>query len=102
MPPFSNEQVIAQFASIGVPIEKFFVVGDDPDESLIAYWHPEVGARYLSIEKDEIASACYHYLVHRGARRFASGDEIWQAAAAEKWPGWDTCADAERARSLGV
>ncbi len=93
-----DEQVVARLGSVGVPPENFFVLpGDSEGEGLIAFWHPEVGVRFLIIENDALAKACYEYLLVRGARRFTSGDEIGQAAAAEKWPGWDTCDEAVRA-----
>jgi hypothetical protein len=99
MSPVTDEQVVARLGSLGVSPEHVFVVpGDAEGEGLIAFWHPEVGARFLILENDALAKACYEYLLRRGARRFTSGDEIGQTAAAEKWPGWDTCDEAVRAR----
>ena len=91
MSPIPDEQLIEKLCSMGVPIENFFVVTNDPQvRGLIAFWHPEVGARFLILEKEVLATACYEYLLKRGARRFNSGDEIFQTADAEKWPGWNT------------
>jgi hypothetical protein len=100
MTPITDEQVEAKFASIGVPLENFFVL---PIEStgggLIGFWHPEIGFRLLILEKEDWAKACYAYLLKRGARQFASDEDISKAIYAEKWPRWDTCAAALRHRS---
>ncbi|MFO0852427.1 MAG: hypothetical protein U0871_28280 [Gemmataceae bacterium] len=95
----TDEQVVTRLGSIGVPPESLFVVnGDSEGEGLIAFWHPEVGVRFLILENDALAKACYEYLLRQGVRQFTSGDEIGQTAAAERWPGWDTCDEAIRAR----
>jgi len=100
MSSVTDEQVLARFTSLGVSLDHVFMVPsvDAEDEGLIAFWHPEVGVRFLILENDTLAEACYAFLRRRGARRFASGDDILQTAGVEKWPGWDSCDDAVRAR----
>ena len=105
MSAISDDQVRTELSSLGIPLKYFFTEGSPtPGETegvgLIAFWHPEIGVRYLILEKDNLAHACYRYLLKHGARRFGSGNEIWQTAIAEKWPGWDTCADAVRHRQV--
>src|ERR1700721_2822973 len=101
MSAVADDQVRAELSSIGIPLDNFFTIPSDSEErGLIAFWHPEVGVRYLILEKDNLANACYRYLLKHGARRFSSGNEIGQTAVAEKWPGWDTCADAVRDRQV--
>src|SRR4051794_35764278 len=98
MSAVTAEEVMARLDSLGLPRENMLLLsGDAGQEGLIAFWHPEFGARFLIIENDALAGACYAYLLNRGARRFASGGELVQAAAAEKWPGWDTCEPSLRA-----
>jgi hypothetical protein len=97
----TDEQVAACLESLGVPSEYIFLL-PVPSESrgLIGFWHPEVGFRYLILENDDLAKACYAYLLNRGARRFFTNDELRHAIATEKWLGWDTCADAVRDRQV--
>src|SRR5689334_10389798 len=93
----ADEVVETRLNSLGVPRENLFLLLPDGDaEGMIVLWHPEIGARFVIIEKDELARACYSYLREHGARGFASCQQLLEAAAAEKWPGWDTCADALR------
>jgi hypothetical protein len=92
MSSVTDEQVAAELESLDLPLENMFLL---PAESvgwgLIALWYPEFGLRILILEKAEVAKACYEYLLQRGARQFDSMEQILQAAATEKWPGWDTC-----------
>jgi hypothetical protein len=93
----TDEQVVARLNSLGVPLEYIFVLPiESQKRGLIGFWHQEIGFRYLIIENDEVANACYTYLLNRGARLFNTDEELRQALATEKWPGWDTCADAVR------
>jgi hypothetical protein len=95
----AEEEVVGRLESFGVPRENLFLVhGDDESEGLIMLWHPEIGARYIIIERDSLAKACYAYLFQHGARRFASELQLLEAARTEQWPGWDTCEDLLRAR----
>jgi hypothetical protein len=97
----TDEQVVARLNSLGVPLEYIFVLPiESQNRGLIGFWHQEIGFRYLIIENDKVADACYTYLQNRGARRFNTNEELEQAIATEKWPGWDTCADAVRGRQV--
>ena len=101
MSPVTDEQVVAQLGFFGLPLENFFVFpGESGIGGLIGLSHPAIGFRYLILEDDELAKACYAYLLNRGARQFNTEKELNQAIATEKWPGWDTCDDAARARHL--
>lgn len=93
--------MVTRLGSLGVPPENIFLLPtESKSEGPIGFWHPDVGFRYLILESDELAKACYTYLLNRGARRFDTDEELYRAAAVEKWPGWDTCDDAVRARRL--
>jgi hypothetical protein len=98
----TDEQVVAQLDSLGVPSEYFFLfpVEGSGIGGLIGSWHPEIGFRYLILENDELAKASYAYLMRRGARQFLTTEELNQAISSEKWLGWDTCADAIRERQV--
>ena len=82
----TDDLASSEFAALGLPIENFFVVGDD---DLIAFWHPVVGVRFMILERREIADACREYLAARGVRRFTNASEIVRTSTTEKWPGWD-------------
>jgi hypothetical protein len=83
-----------------VPIENYFIVGGKGEtDGSIVYWDPEIGMRWLIIEQGDIARACKRLLHIVGARRFTSTEELTQAPRLEKWPGWDTCADAVRLKA---
>jgi hypothetical protein len=95
----ADEKVVTRLNSLGVPTENLFLLpGDGDAEGSIVLWHPEIGARFVVIENDELARACYAYLLGHGARRFASCQQFLEAAAAEKWPGWNTCEPALRSQ----
>ena len=101
MSPTTDEEAAAQLSIPGVPPEYVFVLPVNSETGgLIGFWHPEIGFRYLIIENDAMARACYRYLLKRGARGFNTEEELRRAIASEKWPGWDTCADAVRDRSF--
>jgi len=87
-----HEQAVAVLDSYGLPPENMFLLpGDSENEGLIVFWYPQIGMRFLILENDALATACYLHLREREARRFDSPEQILSAAAAEKWPGWDTC-----------
>ena len=88
--PVTPDEVAARIASLG-PLSNVFLVGGS-----IALWFPEIGLRYLIIEWDELAEACRDYLRAAGVRHFESCSELQEALRAEKWEGWDTCADWRR------
>jgi hypothetical protein len=103
MSAISDAQVKTELGSIGIPLDNFFTIpGESEDRGLIAFWYPEIGVRYLILEDNAVAQACYRYLQMRGVRRFLSGDDIVQSSNSEKWPGWDTCSDAIRDRRIGI
>lgn len=93
----TDQKVEAELGSFGIPFENFFLFPvESESRGLIGFWHQAIGFRYLILEDPELAKACYKYLETRGARRFNTNEELSQAIATEKWPGWDTCADAVR------
>ena len=101
----SDEQVVEKLASIGASLENFFLFpierlpwDGDEEPAVIGFWIPEIGFRYLILEKDDLARAAKQYLKKRGARVFAPEEDVWEVAFREKWPGWDTCADVVRDR----
>jgi hypothetical protein len=88
----TNEQVLDRLESLGIPFDKMYLLPSDPeDEGLIAFWYPEIGLRFLILENELLAKACYRYLLERGNRAFNSSEQLLQTAAKERWPGWDTC-----------
>jgi hypothetical protein len=87
----TREQVEQRLHSLGLPIEYMFLItGKSGDNGIMVLWYPEVGARELVIESDELGVACYAYLLNHGARTFTSWEDFRQALATERWPGWDT------------
>jgi hypothetical protein len=92
MSSVTREQVEQRIRGWGVPIGNVFIIAkENEEEGLIAFWHPQIGARTVIIEKEDMGRACYDYLRGIGVRRFASFLELLEAASLEKWPGWDTC-----------
>jgi len=86
-------QVSKVVATLG-PLTNVFLIGEDSGTSgLPIVWYPEIGFRYLLLEKDELAAAVKEYLRAQGVRRFASETDLAEAHRNEQWPGWDTCAD---------
>lgn len=87
----TSEQVEQYFQSLGFPLDQLFLITRETENfGSIVIWHPEFGARGWLIENDEMAQACYGYLVDYGARTFSSWEEFRRAVATEKWPGWDS------------
>ena len=77
MASITEEQVVACIDSFGLPPENmFFFPVESEAEGLIGLWYPESGFRYLIIENDELAKACYTYLLNRGARKFRTTEEL--------------------------
>jgi len=97
MSTVTREQVLDRVAGMG-PLQNVFLVAEDNDPfGLPMIWYPEVGLRYLIIERDELAMAVYEYLRDEAkVRRFTHGWEVSEAMVNEKWQGWDTCADSRR------
>lgn len=92
MSSLTDEQVMARLASLGLPLEYMSVLpGASEREGLIGLWYPDIGFRFLILEDEAVAKACYTYLLKHGARRFESYQRLLETAAKEKWPGWDTC-----------
>jgi len=88
----THEQVERRLHSMGLPMENMFLITEESEnDGIMVLWYPEIGARELLIENDELAMACYAYLLNHGARKFVSWEDFGRALAAEKWPGWDTC-----------
>jgi hypothetical protein len=103
MSTITREQVLEQVEGLGVPLANVFLIAEDDDtEGVIAIWYPEIGLRSLVIEKDELAHAVYRYFQDAGARRFRSWQDLQEAQHAEKWAGWNTCADWRRLEEAAV
>jgi hypothetical protein len=87
----THEQALMRLESLGIPLDDMSLLGGDSEgEGLIAFWHPEIGFRFLILENEALAKACYKYLLERGNRLFHSSEQLLQSATREKWPGWDT------------
>ena len=83
--------------AFGVPLKNVFIIADDNDtQGEIVVWYSEVGLRSIIIEKDDLYTACYHFLREAGVRQFQSWRELGEAQKREKWEGWDTCEDWRR------
>jgi hypothetical protein len=82
-------------ADAGLRLEHYSLVGESVHQSLPVIWLPGVGVRILTIRDHRLAQACKRFLDHRGARRFATIDELLVTAAAERWPEWDKHVPAE-------
>jgi hypothetical protein len=96
MSTVTREQLLEKIAGLG-PLENVFVIAeDDNDRGLPLIWYPEIGFRYLIIEKDDLAQAVHDYLRQARVRRFKSATEVSELCRTEKWAGWDTCADCQR------
>lgn len=93
MSTLTREQVLECLTKY-VPLGNFFLLGEENEigESIM-YWHPQIGLRYLIIEKDDLGLAALRFLREVGVRRFKSELEVSEAMRSEKWEGWDTCAD---------
>ena len=97
MSTVTREQVLERVAGLGPLQNVFLVIGDDDTRGLPLIWYPEIGLRYLIIEKEDVAQAVAEYLRYEAnVRRFKSGLEVSEAMYKEKWVGWDTCADYRR------
>jgi hypothetical protein len=100
MSALTREQVLQRIAGFG-PLENVFLItGDDDTHGLPMVWYPEIGLRYVIIEKDDLAKAVHDYLRQAGVRRFKSESEVSEALETEKWEGWDTCADYRRIKAV--
>jgi hypothetical protein len=96
----TREQLLERIAGLG-SLENVFLIADDNDtHGLPIIWYPEIGFRYLIIEKDDLAQAVYDYLREAGVRRFKSETELQEAQRSEKWQGWDTCEDYRRIKQV--
>ncbi len=97
MSTVTRQEVLEKVAAMG-PLHNVFLIAEDGDPlGLPMIWYPEIGLRYLIIEKDELAQAVNEYLrCEVNVRRFKSEQEISEAMSQEKWEGWDTCADYRR------
>lgn len=97
MSTVTREQVVERVAGLG-PLQNVFLITDNDSYGLPIIWHPEIGFRYLVIERDDLAHAVYDYLREAGVRRFKSEGELLEAQRSERWEGWDTCDDSRRIR----
>jgi hypothetical protein len=96
MSTVTREQVLEWVAKNG-PLQNLFLIAeDDKDPGSVMVWWPDVGLRYMIIERDELYKALKDYLREAGVRRFKSEGEAVEAMYKEKWEGWDTCADYQR------
>jgi hypothetical protein len=86
----SEEQVVGVIDSWGVPLDRIcLVAGTDGKQGSILLWRPTLGAKYTIIEDTAIDAACYVYLLHQGAREFATEREAQVLAQQERWAGWN-------------
>jgi hypothetical protein len=99
MSTVTREQVLERVAGLGPLQNVFLIAGDDDPLGLPIIWYPEIGLRYVIIEKGDLAQAVYQYLrCEAGVRRFKSEREVVEAMSKEKWAGWDACDDYRRTR----
>jgi hypothetical protein len=96
MADVTREQVLEQVAGLGPLSNVSLITTGNNADGLPIVWYPEIGFRYLIIEKDDLARAVHRYLWEAGVRRFKSEAELLEAQRGEKWEGWDTCADYRR------
>jgi hypothetical protein len=101
MSTLSRKEVLERVAGLG-PLENVFLVtGANDTRGLPLIWFPEIGLRYLIIEKDDLAQAVSEYLRYEAkVRRFKSDLEVQEAMRREKWEGWDTCEDYRRMQKV--
>jgi len=92
----TREQVLERVAGLGSLQNVFLIAADNDTFGLPLIWYPEIGLRYLIIEKDDLGQAVYDHLRDAGVRRFRSEEELLEAQRIEKWEGWDTCDDYRR------
>jgi hypothetical protein len=96
MSTVTREQVLERIAGFG-PLRNVFLITKDEDTfGIPIIWYPEIGLRYVIIEKDDLAQAVYDYLCEAGVRQFNSEEELAEAQQREKWEGWDSCEDWRR------
>jgi hypothetical protein len=92
----TREQASEWVAGLGPLQNVFLIAADDDTFGLPIVWHPEIGLRYVIIEKNDLAHAVYDYLREAGVRRFKSETELGEAQRREQWEGWNTCSDFRR------
>jgi hypothetical protein len=100
MSTVTREQVLEWIAGLGLLQNVFLITKDDDTFGVPIIWYPEIGLRYLLIEKEDLAQAVYNYLREAGVRRFNSETELQEAQRSERWEGWDTCEDYRRIQQV--
>jgi hypothetical protein len=96
----TREQVLERVAGLGPLQNVFLITKDDDTFGVPVIWYPEIGLRYLLIEKEDLAQAVYNYLREAGVRRFKSETELQETQRSERWEGWDTCEDYRRIQQV--
>jgi hypothetical protein len=81
-----DERLARLFTDVGLAEQNYFLLSDGIVDRRVGLWHPELGVRLVVIEDDALANAVRAHLAARGARRFASEDDVAEAVSNGEWP----------------
>jgi hypothetical protein len=80
------EDVEAFLAPDQEVVSGYFLVGIEPSEYIVCYWHKSNGLMGEMIDDEVFSEACVQHLLKIGAPIFNSVNEIENYAAAHGWP----------------